>query len=441
MLFDTFLTIKDVMHVIFEITIYVNIAVIVFTNLMYLNQYIHGIIGVLTKRKVWPDAKANHKYAYIIACRNEEKVIGHLIDSIYKQDYPKELMKVIVIADNCTDNTAIISKNHGAIVFERFDDVNIGKSYALEFVFNKIMEDSTFDDIEAFIIFDADNLVNANFTKEMNKLYDANVKVATSFRDSKNYNSSWLAAGQSMSFYREHLLIHHSRSRLNIGTYVSGTGFFVDRNIIKEFGGWNFHTLIEDIEFSIACGLKDIKIGYCEDAIFYDEQPVKLKTSMTQRLRWCKGVLQCFNKYLIPSLKKLFKKPTLTSLGLLLHVTPTHVVSFVWTIIYLLLNLVFALTGVITMDNYVNSVLTGFIFFVINIAAFFISHALFCEIRYGKKIKAPWYKQVLYVLTFPIFMVLYLPILFVAIFKDIKWEPINRTIIKSIDEIEKNGTE
>ena len=124
MLFDTFLAVKDVMYVIFEITIYVNIAVIVFTNLMYLNQYIHGIVGVLTKRKVWPDAKVNHKYAYIIACRNEEKVIGHLIDSIYKQDYPKELMQVIVVADNCSDNTAIISKNHGAIVFCKTNQPN-----------------------------------------------------------------------------------------------------------------------------------------------------------------------------------------------------------------------------------------------------------------------------------------------------------------------------
>ena len=89
------------------------------------------------------------------------------------------------------------------------------------------------------------------YTYEMNKLFDSGVKVATSLRDIKNYNDSWISAGQGMSFYREHLLIHHSRSRLNIGTYISGTGFFVSKEIIDKFGGWKFNTMIEDIEFSI----------------------------------------------------------------------------------------------------------------------------------------------------------------------------------------------
>lgn len=431
----TLLAFKDVMHVVFEVTVYINIAVIILTNLLYLNQYIHGFVGVLTKKKVWKEASKNHKYAYLIACRNEESVVGFLIDSIYKQDYPKELMQVIVVADNCSDNTADVALKHGAIVYERFDEVNKGKSYALDFLFKKIKEDRQFDDIEAFFVFDADNLLTKNYTKEMNKLYDAGVLVATSLRDSKNYNASWLAAGQSMSFYREHLLIHHSRSRLNIGTYINGTGFYVDRSIIDKFNGWPFNTMIEDIEFSINCALQDIKIEYCEDAVFYDEQPVTLKASCKQRLRWCKGVLQCYNKYVGKATKKMIKKPTLTMLGSILHVTPTHIISFIWTLLYLIINLVFVLTGIINFDNYIYSVINGVIGFIINILSFFILHAIFVEIRYGKKIKAPWYKQVLYVLTFPIFMILYLPILFVALFKKVDWEKTEHSVIKDIDEM------
>ena len=71
-------------------------------------------IGFLFTRKFKP-AKKNHKYAIVIAARNEENVIGNLLDSINKQDYPKELLTTFVVADNCTDNTAKIARNHGAI--------------------------------------------------------------------------------------------------------------------------------------------------------------------------------------------------------------------------------------------------------------------------------------------------------------------------------------
>ena len=47
-----------------------------------------------------------HKFAVMISARNEEYVIGALIDSIKKQNYPSELVTVFVVAENCTDSTA-----------------------------------------------------------------------------------------------------------------------------------------------------------------------------------------------------------------------------------------------------------------------------------------------------------------------------------------------
>ena len=95
----------------------------------------------------------------------------------------------------------------------------------------------------------------------------------------------------------------------------------------------------------------------------------------------------------------------------------------------------FVFSGVISFDNYLYSVINGVLGFIINILVFFVSHALFVEIRYAKKIKASWYKQVLYVLTFPVFMILYLPILFMALISKVEWEKIEHNVTKDIDEM------
>ncbi len=422
----------EIIQIIVEISNYINLAMIIIINIFYFHQYVHSIIGLLTKAKKWPEAKKNHKYAYLISARNESAVIPYLIDSIFDQNYPKELMTVFVVADNCTDNTAEIARQHGAIVYERFNHTQIGKGYALDFLLSKIYANPEYDDFEAFFVFDADNLVTADYTMQMNRLFDAGVEAATSFRDTKNFDKNWITAGQAISFYRECLLIHHSRGRLGMGTYISGTGFYMKRSIVDKYGGWKFNTLVEDIEFSLNCTLDDIKIEYCEDAVFYDEQPETLKDSINQRLRWCKGTHQCFAKYGGKLLKKGIATFSATAFELMAHVAPMPIISFGWSILYFLLNTIFVLLGAIPLDAYVNGALSSLGGFLMGVVVIVFVHALFCEVRYGRKIKAPWYRQIFYCIMFPVFMFLYLPLSFVALFKKVTWKPIPHKDAKSI---------
>ncbi len=71
-----------------------------------------------------------HRFAVLVAARNEEAVIGQLIESIQMQDYPSELVDVYVVADNCDDSTASVAREKGAFVYERFNKVHVGKGYA-----------------------------------------------------------------------------------------------------------------------------------------------------------------------------------------------------------------------------------------------------------------------------------------------------------------------
>ena len=109
-------------------------------SIMTIYKTIYFFIGLFFTRKFKP-AKNKHKYGILIAARNEEAVIGNLLDSIKKQDYPKELIDVFVVADNCTDNTANIARSYGANVYERFDNEHKTKGFALQFLFENIKHD------------------------------------------------------------------------------------------------------------------------------------------------------------------------------------------------------------------------------------------------------------------------------------------------------------
>lgn len=414
----------------------INSIILIILIIFYTHQHLYALVSTFIKNKPYPKAKKEHSFAYLICARNEEKVIAQLIDSIYKQDYPTHLMHVFVCCDNCSDDTYEICKKTKAIVYERKSNLK-GKSYALNFLLDKIKTDHKDLKIDAFFVFDADNLLSKDYTKEMNKALDFGVEVCTSFRDSKNYDVNWISASSAMSFYRECRLVHHARKIFHLGTYVSGTGFYISKNVLDYFNGWHFNTLVEDIEFSINCGLNDIYVGYNEEAVFYDEQPSNLKDSFNQRLRWCKGTHQCFCLYEGKLIKKLLLKLKLTCVDLLIHITPMPLLAFVWLVLYLILMGINTLVLDLPVDFYIQTALASSwsLFFITFLVAFI--HAVIVTILLNKRIKAKLYKKIIYAFLFPLYMFFYIPLSFIAVFKNVSWKPIKHDYSKSIDNLEK----
>lgn len=129
------------------------------------------------KSKKYEETDKEYSYGIVIAARNEEKVIGNLIDSIRKQTYNQDLIKIFVVSDNSTDNTASLCRSKGAIVYERFNKEQVSKGYALEFLFSNIQRDYGITSIDNYIIFDADNLLDKNYIYEMNKVIEFIMKM------------------------------------------------------------------------------------------------------------------------------------------------------------------------------------------------------------------------------------------------------------------------
>lgn len=278
----------------------------------------------------------NHRFMAIIPAHNEEAVVGNLVESLRKQNYSKDLYDIYVIADNCTDKTAEVAKKAGAIVYERFDEKRKTKGFALQwFLKQKIEEDAPYD---AFCIFDADNIVDVNFLKAMNKKLCQGEDVVQGYRDIKNPSDSWVTAGYAIFYWTMNRFYHLARYNLGLSPLINGTGFMVKFDVVKPTG-WNTVTLTEDIEFSLKRIIEGKKLGWATDAIVYDEQPVGFKQSWSQRSRWTVGHMQCLKEYTKPLAVAVKDNKTLMNFDGLLYMLGS-IPMFVLTIVLLILNVV-----------------------------------------------------------------------------------------------------
>lgn len=260
-------------------------------SIMLIYKTVYFLIGIFFTRNFKP-AKKKHKYAIVIAARNEEAVIGNLLDSIKKQDYPSELITTFVVADNCTDNTAEIVRSMGGICYERFDNERKTKGFALQYLFEKIEEDYGRMNFEGYFIFDADNLLKKDYISKMNDSFDAGEKIITSYRNTKNFDENWIASTYALHWIRSIRTRHRARSVLRLATNIQGTGFLFSNEIVKD--GWKYTSLTEDRALTADAVAQGYRISYNDEAMFYDEQPTSLKIALRQRLRWSKGHLLAF---------------------------------------------------------------------------------------------------------------------------------------------------
>lgn len=408
---------------------FLNSSMTILFVVLYFYQGVYVVIGLI--RRHWKDRhqpSCLRRFAVIVAARNEENVIGELLDNLKKQNYPKELLDLYVVADNCTDNTADIARRAGAFVYERFDEIHKGKGYAMDYLFQELKKAGK-NDYDGYFVFDADNLVDSNFVWEMNRTFDQGYDALTCYRNSKNFGSNWISAGYSIWFLREARFLNFPRMLLGTNCHVSGTGFLISSKVIEENDGWPFHLLTEDIQFSVDSAIQGRRIGYCDKAVIYDEQPVTFRQSWDQRLRWSKGFYQVDRDYTLPLLKGCFRKGRLGSscYDMFITVAPGMLLTVAMLIINTLL-LITCLTQPAYVSDYMIHKIIGFIgssFF--SFYLIFFLYGLVTVISEWKYIDSTSIKKIGYIFTFPIFMFTYIPISIAALLQKVEWKPIHHT--------------
>lgn len=269
-----------------------NTTLLVLTALMLLLNVFTVYLGAIffftfRKRKPFPKAKPETRFAVIIPARNEAHVVANLIAALKKQNYPADKIDIYVAVNNTTDDTEAVSLAAGAQVI-----LCEGKITCKGQVLHQAVEKLLPMHYDAFAVFDADNIPDPDFMQRMNDALLSGERVCKGRLKAGNYAESWVSGGYGL--YHALMEWTYSLPHTNAGfsSNLVGTAFVAHREVLEKMGGWNTVTICEDTEFAAQATRMGYRVAFVPEALSYDEQVPSFRVSLRQRHRWCYGMIQ-----------------------------------------------------------------------------------------------------------------------------------------------------
>lgn len=262
------------------------------TALLYL--FFLAIVSVLPERRRSNWLNPAIKFALVVPAHNESLVIKRSLDSLRQVDYPEHLYEVLVIADNCEDNTAEVVRNADITCWERTDYERRGKGHVLKWAFERLIKEGGHD---AYAVIDADTIVDRNFLKAVNQRISEGAKAVQGYYDVLHPERSPMGSLSYLGFVLSRNLRYKGRTRLGWTTNLLGNGMCFTKEVIERFG-WCATSIVEDIEYEMFLLMNGIKVVFAPEARIYAEIPDTFSKSKVQRGRWDTGKFEVRNKYL-----------------------------------------------------------------------------------------------------------------------------------------------
>ena len=274
---------------------------VIFIWLMLIYQFVLAIGGfrwrlkILREEKEPLDESALPDVTILIPAKNEEKVIGGLLERIRSLRYPTEKLEIIVINDGSTDATKeIVQDRAGANPRVRCLDIPLPESgRGKGAVLNRGLREAKHDIIA---VYDADNLPEADSLAKLCRSLVADQKLAgvtgkfRAYNKTKNLLTRFINI-ESIAFQ---WIIQAGRCFFLRISFLPGTNFVIRKSVLQEVGGWDENALTEDSELTMRVYEKGYRLKFLPTSTSWEQEPERLGTWVRQRTRWARG-----NNYLI----------------------------------------------------------------------------------------------------------------------------------------------
>jgi 1,2-diacylglycerol 3-beta-glucosyltransferase len=253
------------------------------------------VTGLLGGKQVRSALVKNTHITVLVPAHNEAACIAKTLDSLAQCQYPRDFLHVVVVADNCSDQTAEIARKFGATVYERHDHTERGKGYALAFGLSRILATPT----DAVMILDADCTVSSGLLQSLaNLLADGHeaIQAALLSRNADAGPSGYVAA---VGAEIDHLLAV-GQDRLSGTVPLRGTGMLFRRELLTRIP-WTTTGLVEDAEYAAILRDEGVKVAFLASETVSSVAPDGVDAFAIQRRRW-RQTVQVKGQQLLPRL-------------------------------------------------------------------------------------------------------------------------------------------
>lgn len=392
--------------------LYIGLALISFSIFLTISK---RIISNINKNYPTKEKIKEPNFCILIPAKDESKVITGLLESIKNQTFKISMKNTYIIIEDLTDPTLKIAKKFGANIIMRRKIHLRRKGYALMEAIEYLNERKKFFD--AYFIFDADNVLDKNFLKNMTKTFKNGYDIGIGYRNTKNGNTNAIAASSSLIFSIINTVGNSRKTKKTMNSTISGTGFYINGKFIKEWNTYPFHTLTEDYELTLYAITHNMTTFYNKNAIYYDEQPEEYKIYKIQRTRWIKGYFEARKLYKENLKKQLkFSNPNIGSV----YTEYIGVLDIILLVIGIILIIIHCLIKIIT-----KTIISKFIILITLIYLLLILFTIYLLIKEQKNFKLNKTIIIKSIFLHPLLLIAYIPCALKAVFtKNLEWIPI-----------------
>ncbi|MDZ7630063.1 MAG: glycosyltransferase family 2 protein [Gemmatimonadaceae bacterium] len=257
-----------------------------------------AFLTVLSKQRPAPTGAARTRFDIVVPAHNEANGIAATVASLSALEYPAERRRILVVADNCTDDTASRAADAGAIVLVRHHATERGKGYALAHAYAQSLGDGFAD---AIVVVDADSSVSPNLLSAFAARFEGGALALQAEYGVRNANESWRTRLMVIALTMFHTVRSLGRERLHLSCGLRGNGMAFSADLVRRVPQRAF-SLVEDVEYGIALGLQGIRVEYVHEASVLGDMPTTASAAQTQRERWEGGRIAMLRAHLPPLL-------------------------------------------------------------------------------------------------------------------------------------------